>query len=420
MLSDPQAVRPWLLKNHPRQLALLDKFEVELKLGRLSAVSSEHRAKDESLESIDRRTVAFRTVEILKTMIGSTRWQTPAQLVALLRGLGRELHSAGGFREPAIGNVVRRIIAAVREEVMNGPPLDEADGNAGTRNRSRNDRSLESILWALPQQFKSNRSAVIQQPQRTQRTDSINEFVEASDLPSPFFQTRPDLKQAVMEAIIEFTSDLEDLHKNINDQATDHIHAGEIVLTYGRSKTVESFLKAAADKRLKFTVVVCESAPKYEGSEMAKSLADYGIDTCLIPDSAMFCMMARVNKVLLPAHAVLANGGLIAPSGCNMVVLSASQNSVPVICLTGMFKLTPLFPHEGQDTLNDLLCPSSVVSMHDKKLTLNNVDLVNPIYDYVRPELINLYVTNVGSFQPSYIYRLLAEYYHNDDWNSFE
>lgn len=69
---------------------------------------------------------------------------------------------------------------------------------------------------------------------------------------------------------------------------------------------------------------------------MAKSLADYGIDTCVIPDSAMFCMMARVNKVLLPAHAVLANGGLIAPSGCNMVVLSASQNSVPVICLTGM------------------------------------------------------------------------------------
>lgn len=82
-------------------------------------------------------------------------------------------------------------------------------------------------------------------------------------------------------------------------------------------------------------MIVCESAPNYEGSEMAKSLADYGIDICVVPDSAIFCIMARVNKVLLPAHAVLANGGLIAPSGCNIVVLSASQNSVPVICLTG-------------------------------------------------------------------------------------
>lgn len=72
---------------------------------------------------------------------------------------------------------------------------------------------------------------------------------------------------------------------------------------------------------------------------MAKSLADSGIDTCVIHDSAIFCMMARVNKVILPAHAVLANGGLIAPSGCNMVVLGASQNSVPVVCLTGTLSI---------------------------------------------------------------------------------
>lgn len=98
---------------------------------------------------------------------------------------------------------------------------------------------------------------------------------------------------------------------------------------------------------------------------MAKSLACAGIECICIPDSAIFGMMARVNKVILPAHAVLANGGLIAPSGCNLVVLGASQNSVPVVCLTGLFKLTPLYPHEGQDTLNDLLSPSGVVSMQN-------------------------------------------------------
>jgi translation initiation factor eIF-2B subunit beta len=190
---------------------------------------------------MDRRAVAVRTVEILKTMIGSTRWRTPAQLVALLRGLGKELHSAGGFREPAIGNVVRRIIAAVREEVMNGAAPDNQDGTiASSKPRSKNDRSLESMLWTLPQHVKRSRGIMSQQPQqRTQRSESMNEYVEASDLPPQFFQNRPDLKQSVMEAITEFNSDLEDLHKNINDQATNHIHAGEIILTYGRSKTVE-------------------------------------------------------------------------------------------------------------------------------------------------------------------------------------
>jgi translation initiation factor eIF-2B subunit beta len=38
---------------------------------------------------------------------------------------------------------------------------------------------------------------------------------------------------------------------------------------------------------------------------MAKSLAKAGIDTIIINDSATFAVMARVNKVLLPAHAVL-------------------------------------------------------------------------------------------------------------------
>ena len=112
--TDPSDVREWLRVNHPKQLSLLDKFEIELRLGRLSAPSKTSSSDSDRPRRMDRRAVTVRTVELLKTIIGGTRWHSPANLVALLRGLGRELHSAGGFREPAIGNVVRRIIAAVR------------------------------------------------------------------------------------------------------------------------------------------------------------------------------------------------------------------------------------------------------------------------------------------------------------------
>lgn len=80
-----------------------------------------------------------------------------------------------------------------------------------------------------------------------------------------------------------------------------------------------------------------------------------------------------------------------------------------------------MYPHEGQDTLNDLISPSSVVDyslMGDP--VLSEVEFVNPVHDYIPPQLIDLYVTNIGGFQPSYIYRLLAEYYHSDDWEAFE
>jgi len=124
-----------------------------------------------------------------------------------------------------------------------------------------------------------------------------------------------------------------------------------------------------------------------------------------------------------------------------MVALVAKENSIPVVCVTGMFKLCPMFPHEGQDTLNDLVSLSSdmdygeVTSMMESNGGSNNfhleederkcnmmeeVELVNPVHDYIPPDLIKLYVTNIGGFQPSYIYKLLAEYYHTDDWESFE
>ena len=219
----------------------------------------------------------------------------------------------------------------------------------------------------------------------------------------------------------EILSDLEDMHKNINEQAVNHIHSGEIILTSGRSRSVELFLKAAAAKKRDFQVIVCEGAPHNAGHDMALALAEAGIDTTVIFDSAVFGVMARVNKVLLPAHAVLANGGLIASSGCNLVALAARHNSVPVVCTTGMFKLCPMFPHEGQDTLNDLVSPSSVIDYAEvNKLGWRDVEFVNPVHDYIKPEYINLYIMDGGSFQPSFIYRLLAEHYHSDDWASFD
>ena len=50
---------------------------------------------------------------------------------------------------------------------------------------------------------------------------------------------------------------------NIAAQALDHIHANEVIMTVGYSKTVEAFLKGAARKR-KFEVIVAESAPSYQ------------------------------------------------------------------------------------------------------------------------------------------------------------
>lgn len=45
-------------------------------------------------------------------------------------------------------------------------------------------------------------------------------------------------------------------------------------------------------------VVVAEGAPDYGGHRLARALAEAGIESTAIADSAIFAMMARVNKVL--------------------------------------------------------------------------------------------------------------------------
>ena len=48
---------------------------------------------------------------------------------------------------------------------------------------------------------------------------------------------------------------------------------------------------------------------------MAKELAKAKIEATVITDSAVFALMARVNKVIVPCHAVMANGGIVARAG---------------------------------------------------------------------------------------------------------
>lgn len=47
--------------------------------------------------------ITTRTVDLLRAIIGPMRWKTAAQLLTLLRGLGIELHAAGGYRDTANG-----------------------------------------------------------------------------------------------------------------------------------------------------------------------------------------------------------------------------------------------------------------------------------------------------------------------------
>jgi translation initiation factor eIF-2B subunit beta len=220
----------------------------------------------------------------------------------------------------------------------------------------------------------------------------------------------PDLREDIQTTIRELLFDLESSADNIAEDAEKHIHSNEVVLTLGLSQTVEAFLKRAA-KQATFEVIVSECAPFCQGHKMAKRLSGMKIQTTLITDATIFAMMSRVNKVIIGTHTVMANGGLKAVAGSHLVALAAKYYNVPVIVLAPLYKLSPVYPRSTNIKIsNRLVSPESLVD-YSESICTEKAQICNPIFDYVPPELVSLFIFNIGSHAPSYIYRLLHETY---------
>jgi translation initiation factor eIF-2B subunit beta len=278
-----------------------------------------------------------------------------------------------------IGNISRRVLFIIRDEYL--------------RHRKTNSSSTLTVVSSQP---------------------NLANLLEMSDEIDYTLAVSVDIKAHVIEGINELLNELDGIRTDIGEQAREHIHSNEVILTVGRSHTVEDFLKSAAEKR-DFYVIVTEHAPWYDGHEMVQSLTQAGINCTLISDAASYAVMANVSKVIVGTHAVMANGGLIAPSGTHIVALAAKEKSVPFVVCNGIYKLTPLYPLD-QDSFNERFNPSEIID-YTEGLHIKGIHAVNPSFDYVPPELIALFITNGGTHNPTYIYRLLAEYYNSQDYN---
>ncbi|EGG25404.1 translation initiation factor eIF-2B beta subunit [Cavenderia fasciculata] len=318
--------------------------------------------------------VSLSTAEILRQYISTTKWSNAKHLIDNIKQMGKRLIETQPL-EFCIGNIIRRVLFIIREEYL-ALRVEEEENPTIKLDSSRN---------------------------------NLLTYEEPMDDYSESFQ---GLKSSILDTMGEMIDELKGLYKSVAGQYKDHIHANEVIMTLGSSRTVEEFLKEAGKKR-KFGVIVVETAPSLEGHQTALALSKCGIDTTLIPDSSIFAMMSRVNKVIIGTHAVMANGGLIAASGTHMLAVAAKYHSVPVMVCTGLYKLCPLYAYD-QDTYNDFGSPAAYLKFKEAEF-LEDVHSYNPNFDYIPPDLVSLFVTNSGGHNPSYIYRLLQEYYHPED-----
>ena len=388
------------------------------------------------------RPCAIATAELLLRVVAAERTKDVSVLIDRIRDVGRRL-AAAQPREMAVGNIVRRVLGVVREVAESEHP-DEATSQNGNATPAA-ERSADSAAVQRPP-LPSSTSYAGQGPQPSSLLNFLEHPLARSPAGTPPFTSSPnlkalsgigkekiDIKAEVIDGIKDLLEELSVVDSQIAESALDHIHSNETILTHTSSQTVQKFLMTAARKR-KFTVVHAEAFPNDheathattvnggkkgtagadsdEPDDRWKPLTSMGITVILIPDTAVFALMSRINKVILAPHTVLANGSLIAAAGASTICLAAQHHRVPVVVLSGVYKLSPVYPFDTQELIG-YGDPSKVVAFEDD--FLDKVAVTNPVYDWVDANLVDLYITNLGGCAPSFLYRIVADHYAVED-----
>ncbi|XP_018876807.3 translation initiation factor eIF2B subunit delta isoform X2 [Gorilla gorilla gorilla] len=179
------------------------------------------------------------------------------------------------------------------------------------------------------------------------------------------------------------------------------ISNGDVILVYGCSSLVSRILQEAWTEGRRFRVVVVDSRPWLEGRHTLRSLVHAGVPASYLLIPAASYVLPEVSKVLLGAHALLANGSVMSRVGTAQLALVARAHNVPVLVCCETYKFcervqTDAFVSNELDDPDDLQCKRGEHVALANWQNHASLRLLNLVYDVTPPELVDLVITELG------------------------
>ncbi|KAM3517408.1 hypothetical protein NHJ13051_009013 [Beauveria bassiana] len=374
---------------------------------------------------------AIATAHILLQVVARSKWQDVDALINNVSQVGRRLVKAQPT-ELAIGNIVRRVLGLIRDEAAEerhdqedetqseaSAPATRTDGFSSPKPRPQLTSTLSSA--GLPKTLFHLLSA------------SPDVDLASSDPGSPFHNSGTStpttwkgtysqihtLRSEVIDGIEEIMDEISQVDDQIAALADVQIRPGDFVLAYRPSTTVERFILRAAQKR-KFTLFLAIEAPSKPTSEephasFRRKLIAAGIAVINIHNSGLTAYMPRVDKVILGAKAIVANGSVMATAGSAAIARAAKEHGTAVIVLSGVYKLSPANPF-AEDTLIEWGDSSSFVNFANGTM-VNHVEIRSALTEMVPSAFIDTYITNLGTHSRDYLSSIIADHYKHQDVN---
>lgn len=343
--------------------------------------------------------------------------QTSDEVVTVFRDLTLRLKSHFPHNL-MITNVCNILNARLNDETKNQEALKPKAGPQLQPQSSREFRGKKKpnkVIWNTHSNLNKNDCDFMDStPNFLPRSHSksiIDMLVSAEPAKEPDAENsdQGQLKARMIEVLDLLDANLGNSYKSIAKFSSNFLFSHDIILTLGHSQSILNFL---TEPHINMTVFVTERAPEYDGIKMAAELRRNHLNVVVIPDCAVFAILPKVSKIIVPVFTVLENGGIVSYSLAHSVALAAKHYSTPFIALYWSMKLKDKMPLPGK-VFTTLHQPSQIMVKGDP--TSSNVVALNIEGDYIPPELITLLINEDGAHCPADVYNIVQQMYCEEE-----
>lgn len=196
----------------------------------------------------------------------------------------------------------------------------------------------------------------------------------------------------------------------IGEIGAKRIRSGDVIMTHCNSSAALSVIKTAFRQGKDIKVYATESRPWRQGILTVTDLANEGIDTTLIIDSAVRTVMSRVNEVFVGADTITSHGALINKVGTSQLALAANEARVQFYVCSETYKFSPMTLFGDRVTIEERDTGEVVKEGEIPK----SVKIFNPVFDSTPARYIDAIVTEKGMMSPGSVYGVMVNQFGED------
>ncbi len=305
-------------------------------------------------------------------------------------------------------NAVQETFNAIRDmQVRGAGRIARAAADAlrqfATSYEAPSPRDFYQRLYDIGEYLKSARPTAVSLP------NGVNFVIGQSRRAMESNKTLDEVKTITVAAAEDFVKQSLEAVQKIAEIGAKRIVDGDHILTHCNSETAVKMILKAHEMGKRLSVFVTESRPRYQGRTTASYLAKNGVPTSLIVDSAARVYMGKVDKVVVGADAMAANGAVVNKIGTAQLSVLAHEARARFFVAAESYKLSP------STFLGEL------VEIEERSITEvapqawlqanPNLRVKNPGFDVTPPEYIDIIITERGIFPPQGLILLMKELY---------